>query len=42
VIGRIRRPPPPARPDGMGPLYREACRDDLGAIIERATHALIH
>ena len=28
--------------DGMGPLYREACRDDLGAIIERATHALTH
>ena len=26
--------------DGMGPLYREACRDDLGAIIERATQAL--
>jgi hypothetical protein len=26
--------------DGTGPLYREACRDDLGAIIERATHAL--
>jgi hypothetical protein len=28
--------------DGMGPLYREACRDDLGAIIERATQALTH
>ena len=26
--------------DGMGPLYREARRDDLGAIIERATQAL--
>jgi len=26
--------------DGTGPLYREACRDDLGAIIERATQAL--
>jgi hypothetical protein len=26
--------------DGMGPLYREACRDDLGAIVERATQAL--
>jgi hypothetical protein len=26
--------------DGMGPLYRETCRDDLNAIIERATHAL--
>jgi len=26
--------------DGTGPLYREACRDDLGAIAERATHAL--
>lgn len=26
--------------DGMGPLYREACRDDLGAIIERAAQAL--
>jgi hypothetical protein len=26
--------------DGTGPLYREACHDDLGAIIERATHAL--
>ena len=27
--------------DGTGPLYREASRDDLGAIIERAEHALI-
>ena len=27
--------------DGMGPLYREACRDDLSAIIKRATHALV-
>lgn len=27
--------------DGTGPLYREACRDDLAAIIERATRALI-
>jgi hypothetical protein len=26
--------------DGTGPLYREACRDDLDAIIERATYAL--
>ena len=26
--------------DGTGPLYREACRDDLAAIIERATRAL--
>jgi hypothetical protein len=26
--------------DGTGPLYQEACRDDLGAIIDRATHAL--
>ena len=26
--------------DGAGPLYHEACRDDLGAIIEQATHAL--
>jgi hypothetical protein len=26
--------------DGTGPLYRAACRDDLGAIIERAAHAL--
>jgi hypothetical protein len=26
--------------DGAGPLYREACPDDLGAIIEGATHAL--
>ena len=26
--------------DGPGPLYREACRNDLDAIIERATHAL--
>jgi hypothetical protein len=26
--------------DGMGPLYREACHDDLSAIIERAIHAL--
>ena len=27
--------------DGTGPLYREASRDDLDAIIERAEHALI-
>jgi len=26
--------------DGTGPLYRQACRDDLGALIERATQAL--
>jgi len=26
--------------DGAGPLYRQACRDDLAAIIERATRAL--
>jgi hypothetical protein len=26
--------------DGTGPLYREACRDDLAAIIERAAEAL--
>jgi hypothetical protein len=26
--------------DGTGPLYREACRDDLGVTIERATQAL--
>jgi hypothetical protein len=26
--------------DGTGPLYHQACPDDLGAIIERATHAL--
>jgi hypothetical protein len=26
--------------DGTGPLYREACRDDLSAIIDRATQAL--
>ena len=26
--------------DGTGPLYREACGDDLGDIIERATRAL--
>jgi hypothetical protein len=26
--------------DGSGPLYREASRDDLGAIIERAERAL--
>ena len=26
--------------DGTGPLYHEACFDDLGAIIERATRAL--
>jgi hypothetical protein len=26
--------------DGRGPLYREACRDDLGAIVERAAQAL--
>jgi hypothetical protein len=27
--------------DGTGPLYHQACRDDLAAIIERATRALI-
>jgi len=26
--------------DGAGPLYREASRDDLGALIERAARAL--
>ncbi len=26
--------------DGTGPLYRQACRDDLGVTIERATRAL--
>jgi hypothetical protein len=26
--------------DGTGPLYREACHDDLDAIVARATHAL--
>ncbi len=26
--------------DGLGPLYREACRDDLGAVVERAAQAL--
>jgi hypothetical protein len=26
--------------DGTGPLYHQACRDDLAAIIERATQAL--
>src|SRR5580698_188869 len=26
--------------DGTGPLYRQACRDDLAAIIEQATRAL--
>jgi hypothetical protein len=26
--------------DGGGPLYRRACRDDLTAIVEQATHAL--
>ena len=26
--------------DGTGPLYREACRDDLGVIIQRAAQAL--
>jgi hypothetical protein len=26
--------------DGTGPLYHQACRDDLAAIIERATRAL--
>ena len=26
--------------DGTGPLYRPACRDDLGVIIERAARAL--
>jgi hypothetical protein len=27
--------------DGGGPLYRKACRDDLAAIVEQATQALI-
>jgi hypothetical protein len=27
--------------DGGGPLYRRACRDDLNAIVERASQALI-
>jgi hypothetical protein len=27
--------------DGGGPLYRTACRDDLNAIVERASQALI-
>jgi hypothetical protein len=26
--------------DGAGPLYREACPDDLGAVIERTSEAL--
>jgi hypothetical protein len=26
--------------DGTGPLYREACPDDLGCLVEQATHAL--
>jgi len=26
--------------DGAGPLYQEACGDDLGNIIEKATRAL--
>ena len=26
--------------DGGGPLYREACLDDLGAVVERAARAL--
>jgi len=26
--------------DGTGPLYREAARDDLGAVVERAANAL--
>jgi len=26
--------------DGTDPLYRAACRDDLGTILERAAHAL--
>jgi hypothetical protein len=26
--------------DGTGPLYHEACRDDLDALIQGATHAL--
>jgi hypothetical protein len=50
LAGRLAAPGPvPARgvamvtrllSDGMGPLYREASRDDLGAIAERATQAL--
>jgi hypothetical protein len=27
--------------DGGGPLYRKACRDDLAAIVEQATQALV-
>lgn len=27
--------------DGRGPLYREACRDDLDAIVLRAAQALV-
>jgi hypothetical protein len=27
--------------DGRGPLYREACRDDLAAILQRAARALV-
>jgi hypothetical protein len=26
--------------DGGGPLYRQACHDDLRAIVEQATRAL--
>ena len=50
LAGRLVEPGPvPARgvavlsqlvADGAGPLYREASRDDLGAIIERAAQAL--
>jgi hypothetical protein len=50
LAGRLASPGPvPARgvaivtrllSEGTGPLYREASRDDLGVIIERATQAL--
>jgi len=50
LIGQLVRPGPvPARgvamvsqllADGAGPLYREASRDDLGALIEQAARAL--
>ena len=50
VAGRLLEPGPvPARgvamvarllADGTGPLYREAARDDLGALAERAANAL--
>jgi hypothetical protein len=50
LAGRLAEPGPvPARgaamvsrlpADGTGPLCGAACRDDLGAVIERVTHAL--